>query len=114
MRCTAVADVFSLLQSCIGLEIDAPRSKVSFRYPVLPKSLREVRINNLQVGAASTCCSSATNQRGHVNATGSLGMIRNQANSLRLQLRGFTVVVTHVQASFRDAGPSERNGTQQV
>jgi glycogen debranching enzyme len=49
----AAAAVFSLLQSCIGLEIDAPRAEVSLRYPVLPKSLREVRIQNLTVGSAT-------------------------------------------------------------
>jgi hypothetical protein len=42
-----------LLQACLGLSIDAPASRVCFTYPVLPRSLSEVRIKQLRVGDAS-------------------------------------------------------------
>jgi glycogen debranching enzyme len=49
----AAAAVFLLLQACLGLEIDAPRSSVRFAYPLLPEWLPELRIHNLQVGPGS-------------------------------------------------------------
>jgi glycogen debranching enzyme len=49
----SAASVYLLLQSCLGLTIDAPRGQVRFGYPVLPESLREVRIRNLRVGPAT-------------------------------------------------------------
>ena len=49
----AAAAVFFLLQACLGLDIDLPRSRVSFRRPLLPESLPAVHISNLQVGSGS-------------------------------------------------------------
>ncbi|ALA58927.1 amylo-alpha-1,6-glucosidase [Nitrospira moscoviensis] len=43
---------FLLLQSCLGLEIDAPRRRVAFTRPVLPPFLRRVELRNLAIGAA--------------------------------------------------------------
>lgn len=48
----AAGAVFLLLQSCIGLSIDAPARRVCFQYPVLPPSLQHVAINNLRVNDA--------------------------------------------------------------
>ncbi|HEY3935565.1 MAG TPA: amylo-alpha-1,6-glucosidase [Gemmatimonadales bacterium] len=49
----AAAAVYLLLQSCIGLNISAPKKEVQFRYPELPRWLDRVVINNLKVGAGS-------------------------------------------------------------
>jgi glycogen debranching enzyme len=49
----AAAAVFLLVQSCLGLTVDGVRNQVSFRYPLLPGFLPELRILNLQVGRAS-------------------------------------------------------------
>jgi glycogen debranching enzyme len=49
----AAASVFMLLQACLGLRIDAPEGRIGFSYPLLPESLKEVRIKALQVGKAS-------------------------------------------------------------
>lgn len=46
------AAVFLLLQSCLGLRIDAPRARLSFIRPALPHFLDSVEINNLRVGEA--------------------------------------------------------------
>ncbi|HVU90494.1 MAG TPA: glycogen debranching N-terminal domain-containing protein [Pirellulales bacterium] len=45
----AAAAVFYILQSCLGLTIDAPRRQVRFTRPVLPESLSCVTIKNLRV-----------------------------------------------------------------
>jgi glycogen debranching enzyme len=44
--------VFLLLQSCLGLRIDAPRSRLSFSQPVLPPFLEYIEIKNLRIGKA--------------------------------------------------------------
>ena len=44
---------FLLLQSSIGLSIDAARKKVVLTRPVLPEFLEQVRVRNLAVGEAS-------------------------------------------------------------
>jgi glycogen debranching enzyme len=44
--------VFLLLQSCLGLEVDAMNRRVSFTCAVLPESIESLRILNLQVGDA--------------------------------------------------------------
>jgi glycogen debranching enzyme len=49
----AAASVFLLLQACLGLEINAIEGQVCFNRPQLPPSLVEIRLHNLQVGAAS-------------------------------------------------------------
>jgi len=47
------AAVFLLLQSCLGLRIEAPRSRLSFSQPVLPPFLEHVEIRNLRIGDAT-------------------------------------------------------------
>jgi glycogen debranching enzyme len=49
----AAASVFMLLQSCLGLTINASRREVQFFHPVLPPFLEHVRIRNLRLGVAS-------------------------------------------------------------
>jgi glycogen debranching enzyme len=49
----SAASVFLLLQACLGLEINAPESRICFNQPRLPRSLGELRIHNLSVGNAS-------------------------------------------------------------
>ena len=48
----ASAAGFLLLQSCLGLRIDAPRHRLSFVRPVLPPFLQRVEIHNLTIGNA--------------------------------------------------------------
>ncbi len=48
----ASAAVFMLLQSCLGLTVDASGQRVYFINPALPNFLKEVRIRNLQVGSS--------------------------------------------------------------
>jgi glycogen debranching enzyme len=45
--------VFLILQSCLGLSIDARQSRIQLCYPALPEALQTVRIKNLQVGDAT-------------------------------------------------------------
>jgi glycogen debranching enzyme len=49
----AAGAVFLLLQSSLGLSIDARRKSIRFTYPTLPPFLDEVSIANLKVGEAS-------------------------------------------------------------
>ena len=49
----AAAALFSLLQSCLGLRIDAVRGKVSLHAPRLPPFIDWVRVQRLQVGDAN-------------------------------------------------------------
>jgi glycogen debranching enzyme len=49
----AAASVFLLLQSVLGLSIDAPRQEIRFDHSILPPSLKHVRLNNLSVGNAT-------------------------------------------------------------
>jgi glycogen debranching enzyme len=49
----AAAAVFLLVQSCLGLSVRGAEPQVHFSFPLLPPSLREVRILNLKVGEAS-------------------------------------------------------------
>jgi glycogen debranching enzyme len=44
--------VFLLLQSCLGLRIEAPQSRLSFSQPVLPSFLEHIQIKNLRIGEA--------------------------------------------------------------
>jgi glycogen debranching enzyme len=48
----SAAAPFLLLQACLGLEVRGPEQQVCLFQPVLPPFLREVRVNNLQVGGA--------------------------------------------------------------
>ena len=45
--------VFLLLQSCLGLRIDAPHACLTFSQPVLPPFLEHIEIKNLRVGGAT-------------------------------------------------------------
>jgi glycogen debranching enzyme len=49
----SAAAVFLLLQACLGLSIDAPRSEVRFHCPMLPSFLNFVCIRKLKVGDAT-------------------------------------------------------------
>jgi hypothetical protein len=42
-----------LLQACLGLEINGPKAQVYFTRPVLPPSLGELRIHNLEAAGAT-------------------------------------------------------------
>jgi glycogen debranching enzyme len=45
--------VFLALQSCLGLSIDATRSRIQLNNTALPEAIPSVRIRNIQVGAAT-------------------------------------------------------------
>jgi glycogen debranching enzyme len=45
--------LFLLLQSCLGLLIDAPRARLSFSQPVLPPFLEHIQIKNIRIGDAT-------------------------------------------------------------
>jgi glycogen debranching enzyme len=45
--------LFLLLQSCLGLRIEAPRARLSFLQPVLPPFLEHIEIKNLRIGDAA-------------------------------------------------------------
>jgi glycogen debranching enzyme len=49
----SAASVFSLLQSILGLKIEAAASRLCFVRPVLPEFLDEIQIKNLKVGSGS-------------------------------------------------------------
>jgi glycogen debranching enzyme len=49
----AAAAVFMLLQSCLGMTLDAPNHRVQFDYPALPTFLEELRLRGLRVGNSS-------------------------------------------------------------
>jgi glycogen debranching enzyme len=49
----AAASVFLLVQSCLGLSVDALRREVQFFHPVLPAAVRQLRISRLAVADAS-------------------------------------------------------------
>lgn len=45
--------VFLLLQSCLGLRIDAPHACLTFSQPVLPPFLEHIEMKNLRIGDAT-------------------------------------------------------------
>lgn len=49
----AAGAVFLILQSCLGLSIDARESRIYLRHMALPESMPEVRLRNLTVGNGS-------------------------------------------------------------
>ncbi len=49
----AAGAVYLLLQSSIGLSIDAIKNRIVLKYPVLPHFLEHVRVRNIRVGSAS-------------------------------------------------------------
>jgi glycogen debranching enzyme len=48
----ASASVYLMIQSLLGLEIDAPRRRIVFRSPRLPESIEWLRLTGLSVGSA--------------------------------------------------------------
>jgi glycogen debranching enzyme len=48
----SAASVILLLQACLGLEINGPKSQICFTRPRLPNSVGELRLHNLDVGGA--------------------------------------------------------------
>ncbi|HQJ10129.1 MAG TPA: amylo-alpha-1,6-glucosidase, partial [Deltaproteobacteria bacterium] len=48
----AAASIFSLLQSCLGLSIQASSRQVQFTQPYLPEFLRSIQVKNLAIGDA--------------------------------------------------------------
>ncbi|HLJ94314.1 MAG TPA: amylo-alpha-1,6-glucosidase [Gemmataceae bacterium] len=49
----SAAAVFLLLQAALGLQVRSTEARICFQHPLLPESLKEVRICNLKVGEAS-------------------------------------------------------------
>ncbi len=49
----AAASVFFLLQSILGLSINAPKGQICFTHPRLPEFLREVHVKGLRIGQAT-------------------------------------------------------------
>jgi glycogen debranching enzyme len=49
----AAAAPFLLLQSCLGLSIDTERAQIRFTRPVLPPSLKRLKLRNLRLGGVS-------------------------------------------------------------
>jgi glycogen debranching enzyme len=49
----AAGSVYLLLQSSMGLAIDAIKNRIVLKHPVLPDFLEHVRVRNIRVGAAS-------------------------------------------------------------
>jgi len=48
----AAGSVFLILQSCLGMQIDAPNAVIRFVHPMLPESVPYVRITGIRVGSA--------------------------------------------------------------
>src|SRR5262249_54533519 len=46
----AAAAVYMLVQSCLGMTLDAPQHRLQFLHPALPTFLDELQIRNLRVG----------------------------------------------------------------
>jgi hypothetical protein len=42
-----------LLQSCLGMTLDAPQHRLQFEHPALPNVLDELKLRNLRVGDSS-------------------------------------------------------------
>ncbi len=49
----SAAVVFSMLQSMLGLTIDAPRKQIRFVRSVMPEAIKNIRIRNLRIGEAT-------------------------------------------------------------
>jgi hypothetical protein len=45
--------VFTLLQACLGVDIDAPRKRLRLVRPVMPENLDRLHIRNRRIGAAT-------------------------------------------------------------
>jgi glycogen debranching enzyme len=60
----AAGAVFLVLQSCLGLTVDAAESRIRLTYPCLPESIQNVRIQNLCVGPNSVDLELVRNSHG--------------------------------------------------
>ncbi|HEU4930007.1 MAG TPA: amylo-alpha-1,6-glucosidase, partial [Candidatus Krumholzibacteria bacterium] len=49
----SAAVVFSMLQSMLGLTIDAPKKQIRFERSVMPEAIKNIRIRNLRIGEAT-------------------------------------------------------------
>jgi len=49
----SAAVVFSMLQSMLGLTIDAPKKQIRFVRSVMPEAVNNIRIRNLRIGDAT-------------------------------------------------------------
>jgi len=49
----AAGAVYMLLQSCLGMTLDAPHHRLQFEHPALPDFLDELKLRNLRVGDSS-------------------------------------------------------------
>ena len=48
----AVGSIFLLMESLLGMEINAPQKKITFHDPLLPEQIQELRIQQLSLGAS--------------------------------------------------------------
>jgi glycogen debranching enzyme len=64
----AAGAVFMMLQACLGLTVDATRSRVLLRSPCLPRSLERVSIRGISVGTAGDVDLTVTRSGGSVAA----------------------------------------------
>src|SRR5581483_2952831 len=49
----AAGAVFMVLQACLGLSIDAKKSRIYLHHTALPEALPELRVHNLKIGESS-------------------------------------------------------------
>jgi glycogen debranching enzyme len=59
----AAGAVFLILQSCLGMQIDAPNTVIRFAYPMLPESVPYVRIKGIKVGSAEVALEITRNEK---------------------------------------------------
>lgn len=59
----AAGSSFLLLQSCLGMQIDAPNSVIRFVHPMLPESVPSVRIAGIRVGSAEVSLEITRNEK---------------------------------------------------
>jgi hypothetical protein len=52
-----------ILQSCLGMEIDAPNTVIRFAYPMLPESVPYVRMKGIKVGSAEVALEITRNEK---------------------------------------------------
>jgi glycogen debranching enzyme len=73
--------IYLLLRACMGMSIQAPEKRISFANPVLPAELDELRVEHLQVGAASVDLLLKRHSRGIavevLNKTGELEILKS-------------------------------------
>jgi glycogen debranching enzyme len=59
----AAGAVFLILQSCLGMQIDAPNTVIRFAYPMLPESVPYVRMKGIKVGSAEVALEITRNEK---------------------------------------------------